>query len=860
MSKEHYIFIIFAFIFLCGCSDDTVNKTNLADAIELSAIKAEIVSSTNSTRATASPYLEDNISRYVFEHNDKMVFTKIQRTDHALTDFKYRDVAFYCNESGAWQRDKSTGFAGEGSSEVSGPERIYWSDASSAHTFIGYSIPKDNHSFDWKKSSYCYDKDGSQYSYDTYYGAIGNPLNSEEVINYNKDNATKTETYTTIVNNKPVEKTFKYSQDLRNEDLLLTYDEELKADNSVANIKFYHALSSVRVIVNISGFYGTATDSFSVVSDMKLLDQPTMYRWKQNSRMAEPLLNENENNILKQETLWGNSAPSYNQRKDMILWNAEPEGAGHGSSKTFTFYGITVPQESDFFDSEANTNKDLQLKFKVTYPDPLKDDPVNHTISKWYYATIPAKKANNTNNHVYFHPGKCTTIKVTLNHKDESMTIGASYMDWEYIETPDEGNLKKKSTFLQAAPSDRTIAKVTIATDQGATEDDATWLYIQEKEDNTKTLLDIYGNDGTKNYPFTISTANQLLSFAYEVNNGRSFAGQYVKMDADITMQKGYDIPMTTNSSGDITGIDYSKLVNWIGIGEGDKVFNGIFLGSGRHINNLCGSPFFNKLGDLAVIDKVSFTNVIKVIGTGVVANINSGLICGCNVEGNVEQAQPSGTGDSYCGSFVGDNQSFIVACSHIGDVHGYGYIGGLVGRNAGAIVASYHAGNVEYAKDATSSQKKNIGGSTGYKDETKSVIYSCYQNRDLIAHKPDLLPCRAAWPLTTAQMQSDAFVNSDKQPLGGWTLDEPTSEQGSYTPYIEGAQYHYSLNRALQLFAVWVNEQANKNSEVVLPCHTFSKEQVQTLNALFSTPGTDGTRIPVHLFKYTPGTYPKVQ
>ena len=98
MSKKHYIFIIFAFIFLCGCSDDTVNKTNLADAIELSAIKAEIVSSTNSTRATASPYLEDNISRYVFEHNDKMVFTKIQRTDHALTDFKYRDVAFYCNE------------------------------------------------------------------------------------------------------------------------------------------------------------------------------------------------------------------------------------------------------------------------------------------------------------------------------------------------------------------------------------------------------------------------------------------------------------------------------------------------------------------------------------------------------------------------------------------------------------------------------------------------------------------------------------------------------------------------------------------------------------------------------------------
>ncbi|MBQ9356424.1 MAG: hypothetical protein IJT98_03955 [Prevotella sp.] len=65
---------------------------------------------------------------------------------------------------------------------------------------------------------------------------------------------------------------------LDDEDLLISYDEEMKAEpgGSVALVKFHHALSSIRVVVNISGFSSssTAADNAAVVSDMRLLISP----------------------------------------------------------------------------------------------------------------------------------------------------------------------------------------------------------------------------------------------------------------------------------------------------------------------------------------------------------------------------------------------------------------------------------------------------------------------------------------------------------------------------------------------------------------------------------------------------------
>jgi len=842
MNNRNILLTLLLTLFLFGCQDEATQE-DLGNAVELTTVKAEIVSGEATTRATNDDvvYLEDNISRFRFVNPDKMVFTKIHRTNNELQTFSYTDIGFNCNSSGSWERDKATGYSKVDATKH--PERIYWSDAASPHTFIGYSLPAST-AFDWKKSTYYYDSNNQKQEFTVFYGAIGDPTKTSEEIDYTD---TSTEEITTVDDNEvETTTTISYSPQMRNEDLLLTYDNNLTADNSVAKIKFYHALSSVRVIVNISGFYGSANDAYSVVSNMKLLDQPTIYRWMQRDKVAEPLLTEHENQTLQE--LWGTTnTPKWDQRKHIKLWCKNPEGNGTGSSKTFTFYGITVPQTSEFFN--VFTTKELKLTFDVTYPDPMKNDPQNHKITKSYSATIPYTKG-----HVNFYPGKCTTINLSLNHKDETMTIGASYMDWQFVVTPDEGTLKKKSTFLQHTER----SKITIAADAAATADDATWLYNTNKNNGgAETIVDIYGNDGTLHadgsvHPYTICTADELLSFAYEVKSGRSFAGKYVKLDADITMQKTYDLK--TDDSGNI--LINQDLIQWIGIGDKDNPFDGFFLGNGRHINYLYGKPFFNTIGVNAVIGKLDFSNAIQVNGTGVVADVNNGLLCGCNVEGDVKQADGTAETEKYCGSFVGDNQSFIIGCTHIGSVTGHRYVGGLVGRNAGTIIASYHVGVVKFADGVTDPNPDNktdgynVGGSTGLK-EANSQVFSCYFNSELIEHTPETTPGRAALGLTTAQMQSNDFVNkaTDIAVDAGVDVSTLTPEQQF--------QRHFSLNKALDVFKTWLNsiwtekEKSGDDWTVETNCRTFTRSQVYWLKNHYNE---------THTFKYTPGTYPKIQ
>ena len=102
-----------------------------------------------------------------------------------------------------------------------------------------------------------------------------------------------------------------------------------------------------------------------------------------------------------------------------------------------------------------------ELSFNVTYPDPL-----NPSVKKTHNYTAVLKD-------VCFESGYNTTINITLNHRDEQMVVGAEFEDWQFVETPDQGQLKKNSTFLH----DTNRSSVTILGDDNATIDDATWLY-----------------------------------------------------------------------------------------------------------------------------------------------------------------------------------------------------------------------------------------------------------------------------------------------------------------------------------------------------------------------------------------------
>lgn len=801
----------------CKDEDDVISPAG-DPALELSSIDAVVGMA--ETRATAN---NDYIGRNRFVADDRMVLTRMQRTEKPLADFSYAGVNLTYSGS-AWSRDASD----------RQPDRLYWSDNASPHTFIGYSLPQN-----WGTPAQAQENGKWVNTSDIYSGQFSYTVEGDKKV---VDFSARESDLKDILDSKKQstgQQIDSTGYRLKQEDLLLTHSTRMFADPGglTTTLHYRHALASLRVIIDIQGFAPStyAEDVKTTIDSMVILNQPYKYTW--HNAITDTPFYMTDGTVIPG---WGvaNSTAEADGTVDIMAWQPRPSGEGNGQAKIFTFYSLIVPGKQQGF----------TINYKVHYPNHLDPDKI---VNKNYRASL--LDADSKPVTINFLPGYTTTIRVSLNHEGEPVYIGAEYIDWEDIDVPDRGDLQMLDIFLDT--DKRT--DITIVGDAKATKDDATWLYK-----NNNDTIDIYGHKGTPPNPATgtpadpyiIKTARQFLSFAYEVKNGNTFEGKYIKLDTDIYLQKS------------LTDTD----ITWPSIGDADHPFNGVFLGDSRYIHYLNGQPLFHTIGEYAVVDKVNFSHVLNVTGSGVVANVNNGLLAGCNVEGNIEQAKPTGSGDSYCGSFVGDNQSFIVACTHVGDVTGYGYVGGLVGRNAGALVASYHAGNVSYAADATDAQKVNIGGSTGLKDLVRSIVFSCYQNGDLATHDPNLLYCRAAWPLTTLQMQSEDFVKSN--------LDDPfnigvttTAEGDPYVPYIAGTidgdpfgpQYHYSLNTALQKFSAWVNQKAVEAAEtghpVVLPCHTFSARQVQVLNGLFSKTA-NGELVPAHLYKYSPGTYPRIQ
>ena len=820
---KKYIYIIIALLGIVSCNSEKDSVLADCNPIPLRGIRADIDNG-SSTRAVAP--LVDSIGKYSFLNTDEIIFTKIQRTKRPIPGFSYAGVQYSCTVEG-------TGDKQNVSWKRNNPQAdIFWSDGSEPHTFIGYILP---HEDDKTATASGYDWNHID-NQEVYYGSIGDPTNANEVIEYTATPATG------AGESKPYD-----LEKLRKEDLLLTYDTNMQNEDAMAQVHFHHGLASIRVVVTITGFSSTGMDpdAQTLVTNMQVHQLPTMYKWDGNSYKTDPLTSEDQSAL---DEFWGADAVKYDQTKDMNLWQSR-EWRGSGASRTFTFYGIVAPSEQD----------KVEMTFTVTYPDPLNP---SSTLTKPYTATLELPNSKK----VEFRPGFCTNININLNHKDEKMTVGAEYLSWQNEPAPNEGTLRKKSTFLDT--TERT--SVTIATDPTATIDDATWLYVAGKDaQNNDIIKDIYGNDGSAAHPYLIKTADELLSFAYEVKNGRDFVHQYIKLDADITMQP------TKEKKTDIS---------WIGIGEGTNVFNGFFLGSSRYINNLYGKPFFNTVGDNAVIDKLNFANVTEVQGCGVVAEKNEGLICGCYIDGDVKEGSAS---ELYTGSIVGTNNSFIIACAHVGNVSGYNTVGGLVGFNNGTVMACYNAGEVS-GQGSNPGVHATVGKrGDGNNSTNNSIMFSCYFDESLITHTPTLSPSKSGYPLSTSFMQMNAFVNGDKEfqfdsytgaytgqsqtlqevllylNYGDQDKDSHSSEKAAdlMKALVEKGLtgrvndvfgYHFSLNKALEAFRLWLNAIAELGQDnVQTNCHEFTKLQIEFLKLHYTAE---------HKFVYTPATYPKVQ
>ena len=295
MRTRWIIYIGMLVVALTGCTaDDDLDTDNVyVNAIEMKGLEAVVEGMTSQADTRTIAPLAVEVGRNAFVSDDRVVFTTIKRTDNPILTFIYSGITF--NHDGSkWNK--------------AGDTNLYWSDATSNHTFIGYSLPQGT--FDWTPSE------------DSYIGTIGNGEAGESVTFYSLD-------------------------DLKKEDLLIAHSTTMTATTgSVPLVSFHHALGSVRVVVSlINGASGDAR-----VTEMTLLHQPTKYVWDKTSWNVSPVAEESQ------------------ARKNFQLYIPTPDGTVSGANKEFTFYGMVLPQSSSYLSSLATEDyKKTEIEFKVTY-------------------------------------------------------------------------------------------------------------------------------------------------------------------------------------------------------------------------------------------------------------------------------------------------------------------------------------------------------------------------------------------------------------------------------------------------------------------------------------------------------------
>lgn len=588
MKLHKLLSLTVALSLLVAC--DTNDEALVPDeALQINGITATLSSTQAATRAESTL----GVGRTAFADGNVIVFTTIKRTKYPLDNFTYSNIQYSYNGSG-WARSSN--------GTTNDPEKIYWSDVTSAHTFTGYCLPSS--SYFWQTVT--------TDNIVTYKGELGYGVDDKGTIDLSTDN-----------------------ESIIAEDLLVSHSKNVKPETGGASalVDFKHALSNVCVVVNVTGFATNSLDKKVDVTDMVILNQPCVFTWGADTTTLSTFnVTDTSNNKIKNIKLLRKSV------------------SGENEDKTFVFYGLTTPQNADYRKINGNSDK-LSFKFTVTYPNAI---DTTQTDTHTYQGTV--------SDEVLFNSGKCTTINVSLNHKNEKMLVDVNYTDWNYVSTPDLGELRKKSTYMTLTKDD-----VKIHSTDGVTIDNATWLYTDGNE-----VYDVYGNDGnTAATAYRITSAAQMLAFAQEVNNAYTFKDKYVRLDADITMQKS------------ATATGYS----WIGIGDANNAFQGTFLGGDRYINRLNGSPLFVKLGSNACVEQLHITAIGNVTN-GTLAGTNAGIIGGCKV---IDDVTLSGEG---AGALVGTNAStgVIHACYYTGTGN---LVGNQTAENHGTIVGCYQASDI---------------------------------------------------------------------------------------------------------------------------------------------------------------------
>ena len=193
-----------------------------------------------------------------------------------------------------------------------------------------------------------------------------------------------------------------------------------------------------------------------------------------------------------------------------------------------------------------------------------------------------------------------------------------------------------------------------------------------------------------------IGTAEELKNFRDNVNSGNTYAGKYIRLTNDITLDINEEwepigVYPTENSTPDA---------------ETNKPFSGTFDGCGYEIDGLYINTTDKRKGLFTLVNNgkilnlgiVENCNLSGEIGTGMIVSVlyNNSQIVNCYNKADI-------TVGSYSGGLVGvcDLNSIIQNCYNLGDISISGnsqdVIGGICGQisNDSQIYNCYNEGNI---------------------------------------------------------------------------------------------------------------------------------------------------------------------
>lgn len=257
---------------------------------------------------------------------------------------------------------------------------------------------------------------------------------------------------------------------------------------------------------------------------------------------------------------------------------------------------------------------------------------------------------------------------------------------------------------------------------------------------------------GTESDPYLIDSIEDLVLFAYEVNNGKTYEGKYVKLNRslDFNSNDSYENPNRTNydaygyygnfKEALTTGDGFIPIGNTMNNSFKGNSFYGVFDGNGKIISNLR----INKEGKVATdiglfsantgkIKNLGIENcnivinceekVNKWLAVGVICGYNYGTIDGCWSSGNMAVTCDAGV-SVYCGGITAGaalvenfSECSINNCYSKVDitaiVDSYSDIGGIVGGVTNVNINNcYNIGNVKAVQTGTEGQL--VGGVVG--------------------------------------------------------------------------------------------------------------------------------------------------